>query len=198
MAPSSRSPDLPEATPVCAVSGQLRRPRQWSVMSPIRRLHSSRSRKYRSFVDGVVKGANRPFDALQEPPSERQEARESSSWLKAPVAPGESIAGPIGNFRFGRTPGVSQRSPRPLPALSRYHGSGIRCEILTTGGGAPIALLLTAAIRLPPPPRLDPGAARASRSRRPVPAACATCDPRHSGRRRNVHSPKVRVSDTQN
>jgi hypothetical protein len=143
MAPSSRSPDLPEATPVCAVSGQLRRPRQWSVMSPIRRLHSSRSRKYRSFVDGVVKGANRPFDALQEPPSERQEARESSSWLKAPVAPGESIAGPIGNFRFGRTPGVSQRSPRPLPALSRYHGSGIRCEILTTGGGAPIALLLS-------------------------------------------------------
>jgi hypothetical protein len=133
MAPSSRSPDLPEATPVCAVSGQLRRPRQWSVMSPIRRLHSSRSRKYRSFVDGVVKGANRPFDALQEPPSERQEARESSSWLKAPVAPGGSIAGPIGNFRFGRTPGLSQRSPRPLPALSRYHGSGIRCEILTTG-----------------------------------------------------------------
>jgi hypothetical protein len=114
MAPSSRSPDLPEATPVCAVSGQLRRPRQWSVMSPIRRLHSSRSRKYRSFVDGVVKGANRPFDALQEPPSERQEARESSSWLKAPVAPGGSIAGPLETSASGGPPDF------PSEALGRF------------------------------------------------------------------------------
>jgi hypothetical protein len=72
-------------------------------------------RKYRSFVDGVVKGANRPFDALQDPPSERQEARESGLWLKASVAPGGSIAGQLETSASGPR-------FRDIPALA----SGVR------------------------------------------------------------------------
>ena len=51
----AQTPVLPETDRAGALSAQLRRPRPWSG----RHRQTSRMRKYRSFVDGVAKGANR-------------------------------------------------------------------------------------------------------------------------------------------
>ena len=77
-------------------------------------------------VDGVVKGANRPFDALQDPPSERQEALESGRRLKASVAPGGVNRGQLETSASGGPRDFPSEALGPLPALSRYPGSGIR------------------------------------------------------------------------
>jgi hypothetical protein len=120
----------------------------------------------------VPNGSIRPFDALQDPPSEQAGSARKRSLAEGVCCARRVNRGPIGNFCFGRTPGLSQRSPRSASrafAISRLghqaldsHHWGRRADC-----SAPAA-----AIRLPPPPRLDPGAARASRSRRPVRCCC--------------------------
>jgi hypothetical protein len=65
MAALGRTPVLPEATPVGALSAQLRRSRPRSAMAPLRRFEPSGVRKYRSFPCGTLKGSNRPLAPLQ-------------------------------------------------------------------------------------------------------------------------------------
>ena len=54
----TRTPVVPEAAPVGALSAQLRRPRPWSAPSAIRRYRPSAVRKKRSSADGSANGSS--------------------------------------------------------------------------------------------------------------------------------------------
>jgi hypothetical protein len=151
---------------------------------PLESAAFSRRTQIAAIAGRVPNGSIRPFDALQDPPSEQAGSARKRSLAEGVCCARRGQSRANWNFCFGR--GLSQRSPRS--ASHAFAISRLGHQVLDSHhwGGAQIAPLLPLAIRLPPPPRPDPGAARVSRSRRPVPAACATCDPRHSGRRRNV------------
>ena len=120
----------------------------------------------------VPNGSIRPFDALQDPPSEQAGSARKRSLAEGVCCARRVNRGPIGNFCFGRTPGLSQRSPGSASrafAISRLGHQALNSH---HWGRPADCSAPAAAIRLPPPPRLDPGAARASRSRRPVRCCC--------------------------
>ena len=53
----ARTPVVPEAVPVGALSAQLRRPRPLSATSAKRRFQPSGVRKYRAFAGGLANGS---------------------------------------------------------------------------------------------------------------------------------------------
>src|ERR1700748_2191105 len=64
----ARTAVLPEASPLGALSAQLRRSKPWSAASAIRRLQPSPWRTYRSSPDGVTEE-----HALSTPPATNQD-----------------------------------------------------------------------------------------------------------------------------
>jgi hypothetical protein len=155
-------------------------------VSASRRHQPAASRKYRPFVDGMVKGANPPFDALQDPPSEQAGSVRKRSLAEGVCCARRGQSRANLNFCFGWAPGLSQRSPRSAPRAFAISRLGHQVLDSHHWGGAPIALLLPLQYAY----RLRPAVTQAWRELHDLGgrllAACATCDPRHSGRRRNV------------